>query len=114
VHARTKTVSKTSSENAETLCVRRAASAVAIVIPEFPAAPYAINVLAREIRRTIVKKLRKRFKIRCAATDRLKKCDTFASMIRKKLPRAKSSHASFLKNATDHPRAPRVRDLDLR
>jgi len=31
-----------------------------------------------------------------------------------KLPRAKSSHASFLKNATDHPRAPRVRDLDLR
>jgi len=94
--------------------VRRTASAVAIVIPEFPAAPYAINVLAREIRRTIVKKLRKRFKIRCAATDRLKKCDTFASMIRKKLPRAKSSHASFLKNATDHPRAPRVRDLDLR
>jgi hypothetical protein len=112
--ARIRNVSKTSNENAETLCVRRAASAVAIVISEFPAAPYVINVLAREIRRTIVKKLRKRFKITCVATDRLKKCDTFASMIRKKLPRAKSLHASFLKDATDHPRAPRARDLNLR
>ncbi len=54
VHARTKTVSKTSNENAETLCVRHNASAVAIV-PEFPHRYLEINVLACEIRRTIKK-----------------------------------------------------------
>jgi len=114
VQARTKTVSKMSNENAETLCVRRNASAVAIVIPEFPHRYLEINVLACEIRRTIKKNLSVGFKIICTATDRLKKCVTFASMIRKKLPSAKSSRACFWRDTTEHPRAQRVRDFDWR
>jgi hypothetical protein len=54
---------KTSNENAEILCVRRAASAVTIVISGFPRRTRRINVLASKIRRTIGKKLSVRFKI---------------------------------------------------
>jgi hypothetical protein len=43
----------------------------------------------------IRKKLNALFKKTGVATDRLEKCDTFASMIRKKLPRANSLRASI-------------------
>lgn len=55
-------------------------------------------MLACEIRRTFEKKLSTQFEIACVATDRFKKCDTFALMIRKKLPGAKIFSREFSAN----------------
>lgn len=94
VQACTKTVSKMSNENAKTLCVRRNASAVAIVILKSRTAIWR-STFSRAKSGAQSKKLSAGFKIICTATDKLKKCATFASIIRKKLPSAKSSCACF-------------------
>jgi hypothetical protein len=75
VQARTRNVSKTSNEHAETFSVRRLASTCATFILQFPACLASINAGARQIRRAFSKKYGARFKNARAATDRIKKSD---------------------------------------